>query len=338
MKRLLYLVLLISSLDIGAQNLVPNPSFEIQSSCPNWGGQLYYAIPWFQPLKYMGNNVTISCSTELFDSCSTNSTITTPNNQAGHQTAKTGTAYVGFGAYYPNRNFNREYLESELASPLISGETYCVEYYVSLADTSRSAISNIGAYFSNDSLVYDSSTAWRIPVNPQIINSSFNIITDKDNWVKISGSFIAQGGERFITIGNFSDSSVVNYATVPTSGAGVMIDSYYFIDDISVYRCLDTVPVIIEDPNSFFIPNAFSPNGDGNNDVLFVRGKNIQELNLSVYDRWGQRVFQTSDINVGWDGRYNGTEMENAVFVYYLSLSYTDGKTEVKKGNVSLIR
>ena len=338
MQRIVQMILLFFSIGLGAQNLVPNPSFEVHTNCPSGAGQLYYAAPWFQPLKYMGLNVTISCSTELFESCSTNNSVAVPNNQFGHQTARTGTAYVGFGAFYPNRNFNREYLETQLTISLIAGETYCVEYYVSLADTSRTAISNLGVYFSNDSLVYDSSTAWRIPVNPQVINSLSNIITDKDNWVKISGSFMAQGGERFMTIGNFSDSSVVTYTNVPTSGAGAMIDSYYFLDDISVYRCLDTVPVIVEEPNNFFIPNAFSPNGDGNNDILFVRGKNIQEINLAIYDRWGQRVFQTNNINEGWDGMYNGEKLENAVFVYYLTVTYADRKTEVKKGNVSLIR
>ena len=337
MKRLLYFILLILSIGARAQNLVPNPSFEIHSACPT-GGQLYNASPWFQPLKYLGNNVTISCSTDYYDSCSTYWQTLVPNNLAGHQFARTGIDYVGFSMFYPVNNGLREYLETELTSSLIAGETYCIEFYVSLADTSRTAVSNFGAYFSNDSLVYDSTNAWRIPVTPQIINSPANIVTDKDNWVKISGSFVAQGGEKFITIGNFSDSSVVTYTNVPTSGAGAITDSYYFIDDISVFRCADTIPVIIENPNSFFIPNAFSPNGDGNNDILFVRGKNIQEINLSVYDRWGQRVFETHDINEGWDGTYNGEQMENAVFVYYLTVTYSDGKTEAKKGNVNLIR
>jgi gliding motility-associated-like protein len=125
---------------------------------------------------------------------------------------------------------------------------------------------------------------------------------------------------------------------IPTSGAGAFPVSYYYIDDISVFRCLDTVPVIIEDPNNFYVPNAFSPNDDGNNDFLFVRGRNIDQLSFTVYDRWGQRVFETHNINEGWDGRYNGEQMENAVFVYYLTLTYTDGKTETKKGNISLIR
>ena len=337
MKRLFYFVLLIFSVKAGAQNLVPNPSFEVHT-CPNSAGQLYYAAPWFQPLKYMGNNVTISSSTDLFDSCSSNPFYAEPNNLLGHQFARTGTAYAAFAAFYPVSNNSREYLEVELSSALISGETYCVEYYVSLPDTCRTAISNLGVYFSNDSLIYDSTSGYRIPVIPQVLNPPTNIIADKNNWVKISGNFTAQGGERFITIGNFDDSSVVNYANIPTSGAGATNASGYYIDDISVFRCLDTIPVIIEDPNSFFIPNAFSPNNDGNNDILFVRGKNIQELNLSVYDRWGQRVFQTNNINEGWDGMYMGEKLENAVFVYYLSLTYADGKTEAKKGNVSLIR
>ncbi len=69
-----------------------------------------------------------------------------------------------------------------------------------------------------------------------------------------------------------------------------------------------------------------------------MRGENIQEINLSIYDRWGQKVFETHNVIEGWDGKYNGEELENAVFVYYLTLTYADGKTETKKGNVSLIR
>jgi gliding motility-associated-like protein len=321
-----------------AQNLVANPSFEVQPTCPTWAGQIYYAAGWFQPLRYVGFDITTSSSTELYDSCTTNTTIAVPNNQGGHQLARTGTAYAGFGAGYPTTNNSREYLETGLSSSLIAGETYCVEFYVSLADSSRTATSNLGAYFSNDSLIYDSTSWWCIPVTPQVNNLSTNIITDKNNWVQVSGNFVAQGGERFITIGNFIDSSNGTYMNIPTSGAGAFPVSYYYIDDISVFRCLDTVPVIIEDPNNFYVPNAFSPNDDGNNDFLFVRGRNIDQLSFTVYDRWGQRVFETHNINEGWDGRYNGEQMENAVFVYYLTLTYTDGKTETKKGNISLIR
>ncbi|NNC82239.1 MAG: T9SS type B sorting domain-containing protein, partial [Flavobacteriales bacterium] len=115
-------------------------------------------------------------------------------------------------------------------------------------------------------------------------------------------------------------------------------------DEQSNGRCQrsDTVTVkVFEFLCSFpttFVPNAFSPNADGNNDVLFVRGKYIQELNLKIYDRWGEMVFETQDPNVGWDGTFRGKELEPAVYVYHLDFICIDGQENFEKGNITLIR
>ncbi len=87
-----------------------------------------------------------------------------------------------------------------------------------------------------------------------------------------------------------------------------------------------------------FIPNAFSPNGDGFNDVLYVEGECISTLYLGIYDRWGELVFESNDQHIGWDGTYKGKRMDDAVFMYYLKVSFTNLKIQELKGNISLIR
>ena len=90
--------------------------------------------------------------------------------------------------------------------------------------------------------------------------------------------------------------------------------------------------------SNIFIPNAFSPNNDGKNDVLFVRGNYITKLYFAVYDRWGQKVFETKDMSKGWDGTFKGKRIDPAVFGYYLEGECEGGDKFFKKGNVTLLR
>jgi len=87
-----------------------------------------------------------------------------------------------------------------------------------------------------------------------------------------------------------------------------------------------------------FVPNTFTPNGDGSNDVLYVRGNSISELYFAVYNRWGQIVFETKDITKGWDGIYDDMKADPVVFAWYLKAKCYNGETIEKKGNVTLIR
>lgn len=87
-----------------------------------------------------------------------------------------------------------------------------------------------------------------------------------------------------------------------------------------------------------FVPNAFTPNGDGNNDVLFVRGKNIEEMNFMVFDRWGELVFQSQIQSEGWDGTFKGEALDPDVYVYHLQVICTDGQENLIKGNVTLLK
>ena len=100
----------------------------------------------------------------------------------------------------------------------------------------------------------------------------------------------------------------------------------------------DTVNVIVDESTNLFVPTAFAPEGNQLNQILYVRGKGIKEIEFVIYDRWGEKVFETNDIKQGWDGTYKGAKLSTAVFVYYLKATYFSGEKVEKKGNVTLIR
>ena len=87
-----------------------------------------------------------------------------------------------------------------------------------------------------------------------------------------------------------------------------------------------------------FVPNTFTPNGDGQNDILFVRSISLAQLYFAVYDRWGELVFETDDIKKGWDGIFKGKPANSDVFAWYLTAKCYSGEEMKKKGNVTLIR
>lgn len=86
------------------------------------------------------------------------------------------------------------------------------------------------------------------------------------------------------------------------------------------------------------IPSGFSPNGDGENDVLYVRGYNIQKIHLQIYNRWGQMVFESFNVEDGWDGTFQGIEQPMEVYGYVLKVQFMDGNEQDLQGNVTLLR
>lgn len=86
------------------------------------------------------------------------------------------------------------------------------------------------------------------------------------------------------------------------------------------------------------IPTAFTPNGDGNNDILYVVGAGIEAMNLKLFNRWGEKIFESNKQTDGWDGTYKGKQQEMDVYAFVLNITFIDGTTLYKKGNVTLIR
>ena len=122
---------------------------------------------------------------------------------------------------------------------------------------------------------------------------------------------------------------------------------YYFttIDSISGCTQIDTMQIIVEKPRDVFIPNVFSPNGDGTNDLFFPNADISARLvtNFMIFDRWGEVVYEASNFDIndptfGWDGKMNGENMNPGVFVYMLEIEFVDGLVKFYTGDVTILR
>jgi len=89
--------------------------------------------------------------------------------------------------------------------------------------------------------------------------------------------------------------------------------------------------------NEIFVPEAFSPNSDGNNDNVYVRGS-VKEFTFSIFNRWGELVFRTQNQSEGWDGSFRNKDLDAGVFVYYLTGFDIAGNSINKKGNITLVK
>jgi len=87
-----------------------------------------------------------------------------------------------------------------------------------------------------------------------------------------------------------------------------------------------------------YVPNAFSPNGNNVNDMMYVRGLNLMQIDFKIFDRWGELVFETNDQSVGWDGTFKGEKLDPDVYVYHLKVICFDGQENLIKGNITLMR
>ena len=104
--------------------------------------------------------------------------------------------------------------------------------------------------------------------------------------------------------------------------------------------CLDTLSQSVQTYviPLFDVPNAFSPNGDGINDVIYVQGFGISSIKWNIYNRWGTLVFTSTNISNGWDGRYKGVPQPQDVYQYALEVQMTNGDVFTKKGDITLLR
>ena len=88
---------------------------------------------------------------------------------------------------------------------------------------------------------------------------------------------------------------------------------------------------------SYYIPNTFTPNGDGLNDTFGIAGEAIKEFKLQIFNRWGQLVFESGNPNDRWDGTYQGDKVSEGVYVYKITAQGTNGKSQSKEGNLNVI-
>jgi hypothetical protein len=235
-KRLCLFVVLFINVKASAQdNLVNNSSFEDYIVCP-MGATPPPPKKWYSASSYYVISYLNSCSQDLLSSV--------PSNSYGDnfQWARTGNAYVAIWVLnFPPFNNFRSYYQSKLKDSLRKDKSYYCEFFVVSTNEHKLKCNNISAFLSKTAVSIDTvaTPSGVLFANAQIVNYGNPIITDTLNWIKVSSIYKAEGGEQYLTLGNFKDDANTQYiASQPTgyNGAAIMID------DVSVIP-LDSLPL-----------------------------------------------------------------------------------------------
>ena len=226
-------------------NLVPNPSFEEYTQCPDNMSQITFAYPWSDCLGGGG-------SSDYFNYCSSYPLIL---NILSMQHPRTGIAMAGIVLLFNQNPLSgyREYIQVKLQKILTKNNRYCLNYYVSLTNYALLSTENIQVYFSENQIIQSDINFFTLL--PQIKNKK-GIIIDTADWVRINGSYIANGVEKYITIGNFDSTNNTNNTIVNYGYVG----AYYLIDDVSVCECsfdinLGADTILCDDESIILNPN-----------------------------------------------------------------------------------
>ena len=214
---------------------------------------------------------------------------------------------------------------SNTSSSIVIQPSFSQYYYLSAAS-------------SNGCFVEDS-----IFINVSVINPSL-VLASASEYIVVPGATVVLSG---------LPNSLPNYSWSPTTGLSspnsqetnaLIQENTIFTLTVSDGICTrsDTVQIkvyeiICEEPY-VFIPNAFSPNGDDNNDVLFVRGIFIEKMMFRIFDRWGELVFESENPQIGWDGTFRGKKLDPDVYDFYLDVTCYNGLKSITKGNVTLMK
>src|ERR1043165_1889895 len=315
------LICLVANCGLFSQNLVPNPSFEVDTACPYSAGEIYYAVPW---------NLVNGRTTDYFNACSGDFGV--PVSLYGTQYARTGVAFSGIGVKDNSANY-REYLQVPLTDSLIADSCYYVEFYCNLVGTSyfgsanySLAIDRIGLLFS-DSAVTNAGPGDVLQYSPQVSSSTF--LTDTISWMKVSGYYNASGGEKYVTIGNFYDDLSTNTLPVTPSSYG----SYYMIDDVTVQKVAgcDTTLSIDKSITDIFVKLYPNP---GNGMMMLESNLTAEEAGmLFIHDMIGRLVHRQYIASGSQSMPVDLKLLETGTYIY----EFVVNDQPVKRDKVSIV-
>ncbi|MCX6296269.1 MAG: gliding motility-associated C-terminal domain-containing protein, partial [Bacteroidetes bacterium] len=161
--------------------------------------------------------------------------------------------------------------------------------------------------------------------------------------VTVSGNLVINACESTTLYASPSDGTYTWSGSSSTSSEATVsptVTTDYTVTYTSPEGCTDseTVTVVVENIFTYYMPTGFSPNGDGVNDILQVHGRGIDYIDLKIFDRIGEKVFESSSPDKGWDGKLIGLKMNDNVFVYDLVVVFCDGSEAKEHGAITLAR
>lgn len=179
----------------------------------------------------------------------------------------------------------------------------------------------------------DSVTVSVDPVPVGIANGTATIVSGQSTPITV---LPVTSGETY----SWSPANGLSCTTCASLNASPTVTTTYsvLITDSTGCTKIDSVTITVkEECGDIFIPQAFSP-GQAKNNVLYVRGGCLKTMDFEVFDRWGNKVFESTDPSTGWDGMFSGQAMNSGTYVYYLKATNIYGDNIEQKGNITLVR
>jgi len=315
-------------------NLKPSPTLSVSGSGSICKGQSLLLTASGSGTGYNWSNGATSTTTNV-SPVSTSTYTVTATNAAGCTTSDSATVQV-----------------NTLPIAKITGDNLCGPLSEVLKASGGSTyLWNIGA--TADSLLITSPGKYSVKVTSPAGCSSSDSITVVVNPLPVPTvtpfpiDTIIKGNSVVLSAGGGTSYSWTPAAGLsnpdvssPTASPGTTTTYIVTVKDNNNCTATDSVTIYVKDIicGPVFVPNAFSPNKDGHNDVYYVRGNCIISMDFVIFDRWGTAVFRSNNPANGWDGIFRGEDCDTGVFMYYLDALLRDGTHFVKKGNISLVR
>lgn len=218
--------LVLSLSAMSQDNLVDNGGFESTTGKAKKLGQIDMATGWKSPTGVRA---------DFFVGDGKVPEIGTPENAYGKEDPKEGENYAGIMAYSYNNKLPRSYVSAKLTTALKKDVYYCVSFWVSLSETSKYASNQIGANISKKEFGTDQKTP--LIDKAQVLHPDNKVFNATYGWERVCATFKAEGGEKYITIGNFSSNEDTKYEAIKKakdSKLTQIVGAYYYIDDIVV--------------------------------------------------------------------------------------------------------
>jgi len=151
-----------------------------------------------------------------------------------------------------------------------------------------------------------------------------------------SGTSYAWTGVNSASTSGFSCTACPNPTVVPNDTLSDIYQLAVTYNNGCIVIAFDTIKATSND--LIGIPNAFTPNGDNRNDTFQIMATGVRSFSMNIYNRWGEQVFSTTNINSGWDGTYKGKPQPEEAYTYFFTIIYLDGKTVHREGSFMLFR
>jgi hypothetical protein len=301
-----------------AQNLVPNPSFEQYTICPD-----NPSSPLVDEVSRCIGWSTFSETPDYYNACADSiSYVNVPYTFGGYHQAASGNAFCGMICTCTTIPNYREIIGCHLTSPLQNGKTYYISFKVSMSYGGLMgnyvASNGIGIKFTTKQNSYNNP----IPIDNSPIIYSSSIITDSVNWITISGSFIADSAYEYLAIGNFFDD---NHTDTLLLGP-VKFRSYYFVDDICVSNESESCLINVTDN---LMNNGFEIFPNPTHNIIYIKSfKCITSINL--YDITGELLFTLENNEKNMTGIYKIDCSQFKPGIYFITILNNNLKSTKK--------